>query len=177
MCPAPAADEQVPLRRALRAPGPPAPRARPAGGGRRTRATRRLRSRGSRGTRGTSPPRVRSWRPDPRMSLPWLPPGVCPLFRRRRRLRLCGAGRQSRRRRHSGRRGLAAYQLCDLERQVERLAGVEPRVAHGLVALLEVIPEDLFGAPEALGDVLAGELDVDPSGPDVCSLTRGEEPA
>ena len=57
--------------------------------------------------------------------------------------------------------GGLAQELGGLEREIERLAGVEPRVAHGLVPLLEVGAEDLLGPAQALGDVLAGELDVD----------------
>ena len=44
-----------------------------------------------------------------------------------------------------------------LERQIEALAGVEPRVAHRLVAIVELAVEDLVGAADALGDVVAGE--------------------
>ena len=53
-----------------------------------------------------------------------------------------------------------AEQLGDPEGQVERLAAVEAGVAHRLVAGVEVGVEDLLGAAEALGDVVAGELDV-----------------
>ncbi len=49
------------------------------------------------------------------------------------------------------------------EGQVERLAGVEARVADRLVALFEVLGQDLLGPAQALGDVLAGDLDVDPA--------------
>src|SRR5262245_62903267 len=69
----------------------------------------------------------------------------------------------------------AAEELGGLEREVERLPRVQARVAHGLVALLEVRAEDFVGATQALGDVLAGELDVEPARPDVGALTRGEE--
>ena len=61
--------------------------------------------------------------------------------------------------------GAAGDQLGDAERQVEALAGVEPRVAHRLVAVVEVGVGDVVGAAEALGDVLAGELDVDAARP------------
>ena len=56
-------------------------------------------------------------------------------------------------------------QLGRAEREVERLATVEPRVAHRLVAVVEVAVGDLVGAAEAFGDVLAGELDVDAARP------------
>src|SRR5947209_4914090 len=55
--------------------------------------------------------------------------------------------------------------LRDQEGQLQRLAGVQPRVAGGLVAAVEVLVADLHRAAEALGDVLAGELDVDAAGP------------
>src|SRR6516165_9789652 len=48
---------------------------------------------------------------------------------------------------------LAAQQLGGLEREVERLASVEPRVALGLVALLQVVAEHLCAPADALGDV------------------------
>src|SRR3954449_4922649 len=70
---------------------------------------------------------------------------------------------------------LPTQQLRHLEREVERLPGVEARVALGLVALLEMVAEDLVAAAEALGDVLAGELDVHAAGPDVVGVARGEE--
>ena len=41
---------------------------------------------------------------------------------------------------------------------------VEPRVAGRLVALVQVVLEDLVAAADALGDVVAGELDVDAAG-------------
>src|ERR1700674_4188389 len=70
----------------------------------------------------------------------------------------------------------APRQSGDVECQVQRLAGVQARVAHRLVALLEVLVEDLFAAAEALGHVLVGELDVDAAGDDVGGLARREEP-
>src|SRR5437879_6222569 len=51
-------------------------------------------------------------------------------------------------------------ELGDPEGQVEGLAGVEAGVAHALVAGVELVLEDLFGPPEALSDVVAGELEV-----------------
>src|ERR687898_2183322 len=76
-----------------------------------------------------------------------------------------------------GRRGSAAYQLGDPEGQVERLAGVQPRVAHRVVSVLEVVTENFLGAAETLGDVLARELDVHTPGPDVSGVAGGEETA
>ena len=64
------------------------------------------------------------------------------------------------------RRGVTscAEHLGDEERQLQALLVVQARVAHRLVALVEVGVEDLLGAAEALGDVVAGELDVDAAG-------------
>src|SRR3712207_1332197 len=59
----------------------------------------------------------------------------------------------------------APQHLCDQERQLQRLTGVQPRVARGLVPAVEVLVADLHGTTEALGDVLTGELDVDAAGP------------
>ena len=66
-------------------------------------------------------------------------------------------------------------QLGDAEGQVEALAAVEAGVAHRLVAVVEVGVEDLLGAAEALGDVVAGELDVHAAGPGALGPVGGEE--
>ena len=55
----------------------------------------------------------------------------------------------------------AAQHLRHQERQLQRLLGVQPRVARGLVAAGQVGVGDLLRAAQALGDVLAGQLDVD----------------
>src|SRR4051812_18206106 len=55
--------------------------------------------------------------------------------------------------------------LRDQEGQLQRLAGVQPRVARALVAAVEVLVADLHGAAEAFGDVLAGQLHVDAARP------------
>src|SRR4051794_40541926 len=65
--------------------------------------------------------------------------------------------------------------LRDEERQLEGLLGVQPRVAGGLVAAREVGVGDVLGAAEALGDVLAGELHVDPAGVGAQALVDLEE--
>ena len=54
--------------------------------------------------------------------------------------------------------------LGDPERQLQRLLDVQPRVAGGLVAAAEVGVGELGGAAEALGDVVAGQLDVQAAG-------------
>ena len=66
-------------------------------------------------------------------------------------------------------------QLGHPEGQVEALAAVEAGVAHRLVAVVEVGVEDLLGAAEALGDVVAGELDVHAAGPGALGPVGGEE--
>src|SRR5688500_11210863 len=71
---------------------------------------------------------------------------------------------------------LMPKQLSHLECQIERLARVQARVAHRFVPLFEVLVQHLLGAAEALGDVLAGELDVYPAGPGAGGLAGGEEP-
>src|SRR3712207_3556449 len=60
---------------------------------------------------------------------------------------------------------LVTQHLRDQEGELQRLPGVQPRVAGGLVAAVEVLVADLHGPAEALGDVLTGELDVDAAGP------------
>ena len=55
----------------------------------------------------------------------------------------------------------AAQHLRHQERQLQRLLGVQPRVAGRLVAAGQVGVGDLLRAAQALGDVLAGQLDVD----------------
>src|SRR4051794_9732070 len=59
----------------------------------------------------------------------------------------------------------APEHLGDEEGQLQRLPGVQPRVARRLVAAVEVLVTDLHRAAEALGDVLTGQLDVDAAGP------------
>src|SRR3954452_10562416 len=69
----------------------------------------------------------------------------------------------------------ATQHLRDQERQLQRLPGVQPGVAGGLVPAVEVRVADLHGPAEALGDVLAGELDVDAAGPRAQRAVRVEE--
>src|SRR5690349_6015416 len=69
----------------------------------------------------------------------------------------------------------ATEHLRDQEGQLEGLAGVQPGVAGGLVPAVEVLVADLHGAAEALGDVLAGQLDVDAAGPGAQAAVDVEE--
>src|SRR5262249_53409509 len=57
--------------------------------------------------------------------------------------------------------GVLAVHAGDPERQVEGLAAVEAGVARGLVPVAQVAFGDVLPAAHALGDVVAGELDVD----------------
>ena len=50
------------------------------------------------------------------------------------------------------------HEFGHAERKVERLPPVEARVADGLVAVVEMLVEDLVRATKTLGDVVAGEL-------------------
>ena len=70
---------------------------------------------------------------------------------------------------------VVADQLGGTERQIERLATVEPRVAHRLVAVVEVGVDQLVAATDALGDVFAGELDVDAAGPGALGAVGPDE--
>ncbi len=50
--------------------------------------------------------------------------------------------------------------LGDHKRELERLAGVQPRIDHGVVAQRQRLVRDGLGAAGAFGDVLTGHLDV-----------------
>ena len=66
--------------------------------------------------------------------------------------------------RSTGRLRSAPEHLGHQKCQLQRLLGVQPGVTGGLVTTGEVGVGDLLGTAEALGDVLAGQLDVDPAG-------------
>ena len=80
-------------------------------------------------------------------------------------------------RRRFERFGSAFDELGDPEREVEGLAGVEARVAAGLVAVLELVALEIVAAAEAFGDVVAGQLDVHAARPDIFGVARIEETA
>src|SRR3954469_24885670 len=61
-----------------------------------------------------------------------------------------------------------AQHLRHLERKIQALAGIEPRVSDRLVAVVELAVEDLVGATHAFGDVVTGQFDVDAARP--CAL-------
>src|SRR5512144_2982312 len=62
----------------------------------------------------------------------------------------------------SERRSTGTQHLRHEERELQRLRGVQPRVARGLVPHAQV--RDLLVAAEALGHVVTGQLNVQPSG-------------
>src|SRR3954447_22662618 len=70
---------------------------------------------------------------------------------------------------------LTTQHLRNQEGEFEGLPGVQPGVAGGLVPAVEVRVADLLRTAEALGDVLAGELDVDAAGPGAQCAVHVEE--
>src|SRR5487761_1369919 len=73
-------------------------------------------------------------------------------------------------------RSALAQQFGDPEGEVQRLAAVEPGVAGRGIAQFEVVLNDLLSAAQALGHAVAGELDVDATGPGA-RLPAGSEEA
>ena len=69
-----------------------------------------------------------------------------------------------------------AHQLGDVEGEVERLPRVQPRVAERHVVRRQRLLEHRVGAAEALGDGVAGELEVHAARPDAL-LAAGREEA
>ena len=87
----------------------------------------------------------------------------------------CGTGQvltTSRRRSGKARR---ANELGHAECQVEALAGVESRIAHRLVAMVEIFDREIVGATETFGHVVAGEFDVDAARPSAFRAVRVHE--
>ena len=58
----------------------------------------------------------------------------------------------------------ALQRLGDLEGQLERLGGIEPRVAMRQIAVGERGFADRLGAADAFGDVLPGQLEMHAAG-------------
>ena len=73
------------------------------------------------------------------------------------------------------RRSAGGELLGDEERELERLHVVQARVAQRLVLRRQRRLVDLLRAAEALGDVVAGELDVDAAGVGARGAVRLEE--
>src|SRR5947207_12165000 len=82
---------------------------------------------------------------------------------------------RSRPRGRSAQGRVTTHKLGDAERQVERLARVQPRVAQRHVTQVQVVFVHFLGTPEALGHVLTSEFEVDPAGPGPLLPVRGEE--
>ena len=61
------------------------------------------------------------------------------------------------------------------ETQLERLVGVEPRIAVRVIAVVQILLGDRARAAGAFGDVLAGHLDVDAAGIGALGRVHGEE--
>src|SRR5450755_2172800 len=75
------------------------------------------------------------------------------------------------------RKNSVAQKLSHPESQIEGLAGVEPGVAGGGVADVEVTFEDLLGAAQAFGHVVACELHVHTARPGAGGAMDGKERA
>src|SRR5206468_2726734 len=75
----------------------------------------------------------------------------------------------------SGRSWIATHQLGDAEREVERLARVQPWVAERHVTQAQILFEHLFGAAETFGHVLACEFEMNSAGPGPLLPVRREE--
>src|SRR3954471_4821573 len=71
----------------------------------------------------------------------------------------------------------SAQQLGDAEGQVQGLPGVEAGIADRLVAGVQMLLGGGLGPPQALGDVVAGELDVHAPGPGPRGRVASEEAA
>src|SRR6266545_536565 len=68
-----------------------------------------------------------------------------------------------------------AHELGDPEGEIERLTGVEARVAEAHVPRVELPLLDVLGPSEALGHILPRELEVDAAGPGPLSPVGREE--
>ena len=65
--------------------------------------------------------------------------------------------------------------LGEQEGKLQRLAGVEPRIALRLVALVELVDRDVGRAADALGDFLAGHLEMHAAGMGALGAMHREE--
>src|ERR1019366_4324551 len=98
--------------------------------------------------------------------------------RRSRRSSRSGPGHPGRARSEPVRPGAnrsGPEQLCHPEGQVEGLAGIQSRVAGGGVPLVELTLDNVLDTTETLGDVVTGQLHVDPAGPGALGQMRPEE--
>src|SRR6476646_598838 len=70
---------------------------------------------------------------------------------------------------------LGLEQVRQQERQIDRLLGVEPGIADGVIAVLEVRVGDHAGAAGALDGVLTGHLQLHASAVSACGAVDREE--
>src|SRR3954453_2325972 len=63
-------------------------------------------------------------------------------------------------RRHGLAGPLGLEQIGKQERKIDRLLGIQPRIADSVVAVVEVLIGDLSNAAGALGDILAGHFEM-----------------
>src|SRR5262249_59554024 len=55
---------------------------------------------------------------------------------------------------------LLLEQIGKQKREIDRLLGIEPRIAHRVVAIVEVLVGDLANAASAFGHILAGHFEM-----------------
>lgn len=72
---------------------------------------------------------------------------------------------------------LFAQQFGHAKCQVDTLTCVEPGIAHGLVAEAQLVIGEFFRSAEALGHVVAGQLNVNATRPGSQPVVNLEEPA
>src|SRR4051812_14886586 len=93
-----------------------------------------------------------------------------------RRFRTLAERRSATARRARGRTDASApYELAEPEREVERLPGVEPRVAASLVLVLELLAPHVVAATQALRDVVARQFHVHRARPDIGRAARDKK--
>src|SRR5260221_4229074 len=77
--------------------------------------------------------------------------------------------------RRMDRQALRLELLGEQEGELQRLAGVEARIALRLVALVQVLDRDVGRAADALGYFLAGHLEMHAAGMRALGTVHGEE--
>ena len=90
---------------------------------------------------------------------------------------LPGSEPGNRRHRLGVRRALFLEQLGQQEREIDRLLGIEPRIADRVIAVVEIGFRDGAGAAGAFGDVLPGHLQMHAAGIGAFGLMHFEEAA
>ena len=59
---------------------------------------------------------------------------------------------------------LVAQHLCNQERQLKRLPGVQTRIHLGFIATRQVDIRDVLGTTQAFSDILTGQLNMNSAG-------------